>query len=226
MSDIPLPTYDDVVAAASRIEPLARRTPVHTSRTLDEWLGGASLLEVRELPARRGLQVSRSGERDLTAHRSGAQARRPHLLVRQPRPGHLAGRAPAGGGGDGGDAPGRSGGEAPSHGRLRRARGQLRSRHRGPAGSREAPRRGNEPRGDPALRPPRRHRRAGHGGEGADRGGGTARPAARVLRRGRPALGVGPGGARPVSARRRSSASSPRPPTTPPAPSRPACCRR
>lgn len=45
MSDIPLPTYDDVVAAARRIEPLARRTPVHTSRTLDEWLGGHLFLK-------------------------------------------------------------------------------------------------------------------------------------------------------------------------------------
>ena len=45
MSDIPLPTYADVIAAAARIEPLARRTPVQTSRTLDEWLGGRLFLK-------------------------------------------------------------------------------------------------------------------------------------------------------------------------------------
>ena len=45
MSPIPLPTYDDVVAAAKRIEGVARRTPVHTSRTLDEWLGARLFLK-------------------------------------------------------------------------------------------------------------------------------------------------------------------------------------
>ena len=45
MTDIPLPTYDDVVAAAKRIEGVARRTPVHTSRTLDEWLGARLFLK-------------------------------------------------------------------------------------------------------------------------------------------------------------------------------------
>ena len=45
MTDIPLPTYDDVTLAASRIEGVARRTPVHTSRTLDEWLGARLFLK-------------------------------------------------------------------------------------------------------------------------------------------------------------------------------------
>ena len=45
MTDIPLPTYDDVVKAAGRIEGAARRTPVHTSRTLDEWLGARLFLK-------------------------------------------------------------------------------------------------------------------------------------------------------------------------------------
>jgi threonine dehydratase len=39
MSSIPLPTYDDVVHAASRVAGVANRTPVLTSRTVDEAFG-------------------------------------------------------------------------------------------------------------------------------------------------------------------------------------------
>ncbi|MCS0611176.1 threo-3-hydroxy-L-aspartate ammonia-lyase [Massilia kyonggiensis] len=39
MSSTPLPTYDDVVQAASRIAGVANRTPVLTSRTVDEAFG-------------------------------------------------------------------------------------------------------------------------------------------------------------------------------------------
>ncbi|MCS0632546.1 threo-3-hydroxy-L-aspartate ammonia-lyase [Telluria mixta] len=39
MSSIPLPTYDDVVQAASRIAGVANRTPVLTSRTVDDAFG-------------------------------------------------------------------------------------------------------------------------------------------------------------------------------------------
>ncbi|MEP7300663.1 MAG: pyridoxal-phosphate dependent enzyme, partial [Caldimonas sp.] len=35
----PLPTYDDVAAAAARIAPAAHRTPVLTSRSADEQVG-------------------------------------------------------------------------------------------------------------------------------------------------------------------------------------------
>ena len=45
MNPMSLPTYDDVIAAAKRIEGVARRTPVHTSRTLDEWLGARLFLK-------------------------------------------------------------------------------------------------------------------------------------------------------------------------------------
>ena len=34
-----MPSVDDVRAAAARIAPFAHRTPVLTSRSLDEWLG-------------------------------------------------------------------------------------------------------------------------------------------------------------------------------------------
>ena len=39
MSTIPLPTYDDVAQAAGRIDGVANRTPVLTSRTVDEAFG-------------------------------------------------------------------------------------------------------------------------------------------------------------------------------------------
>lgn len=39
MSDFALPVYADVAAAAHRIEPYVRKTPVMTSRTADEELG-------------------------------------------------------------------------------------------------------------------------------------------------------------------------------------------
>ena len=39
MSDVALPVYADVAAAAHRIEPYVRKTPVMTSRTADEELG-------------------------------------------------------------------------------------------------------------------------------------------------------------------------------------------
>lgn len=39
MTTYPLPTYADVEAAAARIEGFAHRTPVHTSRTLNELVG-------------------------------------------------------------------------------------------------------------------------------------------------------------------------------------------
>ncbi|HBO79209.1 MAG TPA: serine dehydratase, partial [Cupriavidus sp.] len=39
MTTLQLPTYADVEAAAKRIEGFANRTPVNTSRTLNEMLG-------------------------------------------------------------------------------------------------------------------------------------------------------------------------------------------
>ncbi len=39
MNSPTLPTYDDVAAAATRLEGHAHRTPVMTSRTIDEALG-------------------------------------------------------------------------------------------------------------------------------------------------------------------------------------------
>ena len=44
-----LPTYDDVVAAARRLERIAHRTPVLTSRTLDDRLGARLFLKAENL---------------------------------------------------------------------------------------------------------------------------------------------------------------------------------
>ena len=44
-----LPTYDDVAAAAQRIQGHAHRTPVLTSRTLDEALGARVFLKCENL---------------------------------------------------------------------------------------------------------------------------------------------------------------------------------
>ncbi len=50
-----LPTYDDVIAAAARIAGHANRTPVMSSRTLDEELGAEVCGEVTVLThAKRG----------------------------------------------------------------------------------------------------------------------------------------------------------------------------
>jgi threo-3-hydroxy-L-aspartate ammonia-lyase len=49
MPGIPLPTYADVVDASRRLEAMAHRTPVHTSRTLDERLLARVFLKCESL---------------------------------------------------------------------------------------------------------------------------------------------------------------------------------
>jgi threo-3-hydroxy-L-aspartate ammonia-lyase len=49
MTDTPLPSYDDVVAAAARIEGHAHRTPVMTSRFLDEEIGAQVFVKCENL---------------------------------------------------------------------------------------------------------------------------------------------------------------------------------
>jgi threonine dehydratase len=49
MTGIPLPTYADVVDASRRLEGMAHRTPVHTSRTLDERLLARVFLKCESL---------------------------------------------------------------------------------------------------------------------------------------------------------------------------------
>ncbi|QDW53102.1 MULTISPECIES: threo-3-hydroxy-L-aspartate ammonia-lyase [Burkholderia] len=49
MNTPPLPTYDDVAAAAARLEGHAHRTPVMTSRTIDEALGAQVFFKCENL---------------------------------------------------------------------------------------------------------------------------------------------------------------------------------
>ncbi|AOI88412.1 threo-3-hydroxy-L-aspartate ammonia-lyase [Burkholderia pseudomultivorans] len=49
MNSLPLPTFDDVAAAAARIAGHARRTPVMTSRTVDEALGAQVFFKCENL---------------------------------------------------------------------------------------------------------------------------------------------------------------------------------
>ena len=49
MADTALPTYDDVLAAAKRIEGYAHRTPVMTSRFLNEELGAEVFFKCENL---------------------------------------------------------------------------------------------------------------------------------------------------------------------------------
>ena len=85
---------------------------------------------------------------------------------------------------------------------------------RGPRGDRPAARRRARHDADPALRPPGRDRRPGHGGEGADRGGRRARRAVRLPRRRRPALAARRWRRARWRRGARSTASSPRRATT------------
>jgi threo-3-hydroxy-L-aspartate ammonia-lyase len=49
MTQLPLPTYDDVVAASKRVEGVAHRTPVLTSRTVNEALGAQVFFKCENL---------------------------------------------------------------------------------------------------------------------------------------------------------------------------------
>ncbi|MBN3818306.1 threo-3-hydroxy-L-aspartate ammonia-lyase [Paraburkholderia sp. Se-20369] len=49
MNQLPLPTYADVAAAAARLEGFAHRTPVMTSRTIDEELGAQVFFKCENL---------------------------------------------------------------------------------------------------------------------------------------------------------------------------------
>ena len=213
-------TLDDVQAAARRLDGVAHRTPVLTSRALDEATGATRAPEGREPPARRRLQVprrlqrgrladaTRSAPRGVATVSSGNHAQALALAAR------LHERA----GGDP-DARGRAGRQARRHRGLRR-RG--RSASTATAQDREAllaalvAERGLVP--DPPVRRRARDGRPGHGRARADRGRRAARPAARLRRRRRADLRLRHGrrgavaghAGRSASSRRRATTSSAR----------------
>ena len=68
-------SIDDVRAAAATLAGVANRTPVFTSRTLDDRVGARVHLKAESLPARRRVQVPRRVHEDLLAPRRRARAR-------------------------------------------------------------------------------------------------------------------------------------------------------
>jgi threonine dehydratase len=80
-----VPSFDDVRAAAARIAPFVHRTPVLTSRSLDEWLGCRSFVKAEHLQrvgafkyrgATNAVQTlpERDARRGVAAHSSGNHA--------------------------------------------------------------------------------------------------------------------------------------------------------
>ena len=214
-ADFYIPTYDDVLAAHERVRPYIHRTPILTSRFLNELDRRRALLQVREPAEGRRLQGARRLQRGLRPlRREGGEGRR-HPLVRQPRPLALLRRRPPRHPLQRGDAAHGPPGEEGRRPRLRRrhhrmraldllARGDLRQ---GPGRDRRRLR--------PPLQRRARHRRPGHLLEGDDRGPRAARCGRRPDRRRRDDLGHLPDALDHRAARRRSTPPSPSRPTTP-----------
>ena len=191
-------TYDDVKAAAERLRGVAHRTPVATSRTLDERLSGRLFLKCENLQRAGAFKFRGAIQRDREADAGGARAGDPDLLVGEPRPGDRPRQPDPRGAGHDRHARERPRREAPGDRGLRRAHRRLRPRDGEAGGDRGGPPSRRRSRPHSPLRPRRRDRGPGDGGDGALRGGGGSRPAARLLRRGRAPLGLGTLGARPL----------------------------
>ena len=184
--------YEDVEAAARRIDGVAHRTPVLTSRQLDEATGAQVFLKAENLQ-RIGAFKFR-GAYNAVASLSGERARRRrrHRFLGQPRAGARARRRAARREGDDPHARGRAREQARGHARLRRRGDRVRPLRLRPRGA--ARRAGRGARRDPraSVRRSSRDGRAGHRREGADRAGRPARPAAGVRRRRRAARPAAP----------------------------------
>ena len=105
-----LPTYDDVIAAAARIAGHANRTPVMSSRTLDEELGAEVFFKCENLQ-RMGRSSSAAPSTRCRGFPPSSVPPGGGVLLRQPRPGHRPLGALAGDPGDHRDAGRRAGGE-------------------------------------------------------------------------------------------------------------------
>ena len=169
------PGLADVRAAAGRIAPYVARTPVFTSRTLDERAGAHALLQVRELPAHRRLQGARRAQCRAVAARGVAVARRRDAFVRKSRGGAGA-RSPQ----CGHARVHRDARQCPEvQGRLGRAPGRrdrvLRADAAGARGLLCRDPGAHRRHAGPSLRRLAGDRRAGHGRAGTDRGNSRAR---------------------------------------------------
>ena len=170
---------DDVRAAAERIRPLARKTPVLTSAEFDSEAGARVFLQVREPAARRSVQDPRRRQHDaVAAQRDRWHARHRGVFLRQSRAGGGHRGEACGRAGDHRDAGGRAAVEDGSHAR-RTVRTS--SHTTGSQESREAIARGHPERNGSdaraALRPSDDHGGAGHRRNGA---AGRDRPAGRI----------------------------------------------
>ena len=219
---VPL-SLDDVRAAAER---LVRSRPPHARPHLPHARRAHRRDSVPEggvPPARRGVQVPRRLQHDLVPRRrrAGVAASSPtrRATTRRPcrsPPGIVGTSAtilmPA-------DTPR---GEARRDAGLRRRGRHLRPLHGGSRGARRGARRRARPRARPAVRAPAGDGRPGHGRARAARGGARPRRAARPGRRRRAHRRLRDGGEGAPARASASSASSPRPATTPAGRSRPA----
>ena len=88
-------SLDDVRAAARRIDGVAHRTPVLTSRALDEAIGASVFLKAENLQRVGAFKFRGAYNAVASLTRRGARARRRDRLVGQPRPGARARRAAA-----------------------------------------------------------------------------------------------------------------------------------
>nr|GEU28643.1 serine racemase [Tanacetum cinerariifolium] len=173
MTELNLPTYADVVAAAERIAGVAHRTPVLTSRTADAELGAEVFFKCENLQ-RMGAFKFR-GAYNALAKFDAAQRRAG--VVAYSSGNHAQGIALSA--------------------QLAGIPATIVMPHDAPPSKIAATRARPDP--DPAVRPCRRDRRAGHGRQGIVRGSRPARRAVRVPGRRRSAQRFGAGHARAVA---------------------------
>ena len=88
--------FEDIRAASARIRPIAKRTPVMTSRGFNASSGDRSVLQVREPANRRRVQDSRRVQFYCAAFRRTTGARRGGVFERESRPGGRDRRASLG----------------------------------------------------------------------------------------------------------------------------------
>ena len=155
----------DIHAAARRLEPWVHRTPVMTSRTLDERAGRTVFLKCENLQRVGAFKFRGAMNALLQLDESRASRGRGHAFLGQPRPGAGPGRAVARRPGDDRHAPHGPGGEAGRDRRLRRPDRPLRADPGITRGDRRRPRssgtgsrsfiRSTTGRSSPARGPPR-----------------------------------------------------------------------
>ena len=87
--------FEDVQAAARRIEGVAHRTPVLTSRALDEATGAQVFLKAENLQRVGAFKFRGAYNAVASLTGGGARRRRRHRLLGQPRPGARARRRAA-----------------------------------------------------------------------------------------------------------------------------------